>query len=196
MNFIAVSILALNTIAVVGAFVARQMNKHKDLFRDGTILLEASPAAGTVLAHPHSYVQHGTLVIKGCVHREPGTVLTGGGEVHISLRSPEGEKLDASVGFLLPSDQTESCAPFRADFKVVPRSGTTALIKWTFSTEPVSSRPGGKVQPPVDASGRLQRGVVRRFVAANCAGVHEFGKYLYCPAASPGFLQSELNNEI
>lgn len=159
MNVIAVSILALNIIAVVGAFVARQMNKHKDLFRDGTILLETSPAAGTVLAHPHSYVQHGTLVIKGCVHREPGTVLMGGGVVQISLRSPEGEKLDASVGFLLPADQTERCAPFRADFKAVPKNGTTALIKWTFSPKPVASRAGGEVQRRVDRPGRLSGGV-------------------------------------
>ena len=40
--------------------------------------------------------------------------------------------------------------------------------------------------------GRVSQG----FVAANHAGVHEFGKDLYRPAASPGFLLSELNNEI
>ena len=159
MNVIAVSILALHILAVVGAFVARQMNRHKDLFQDGTLVLESSPTAGTVLAHPHSYVQHGTLVIKGCVQRVPGTALTGGGEIQISLRSPEGEKLDTSVGFLLPADQAKSCAPFRVDFKAVPRSGTTALIKWTFSPKPASSRPGGEVPHPVDRHGRLSRGV-------------------------------------
>lgn len=163
MNIVVAALLAVNVLSVTVVLIAQRANRHIDLLKSGALRLETSAIAGTSLAHPHIYAEHGKLVVKGCVQREPGATLTGSGQVQVQLRSPEGTALERSVAmFSLSPDPNQRCARFRADFSSVPPEGTTAVLKWGLSapaesaestrrlrrrSEPPSTRPVGTDRP-------------------------------------------------